>query len=62
VNFEVNGVSYLLGFNEEIGKWQVLTPTKKGIRRLDVIDDEALPFFGMQVWEEGENEGPSRTH
>jgi len=62
VNFEVNGVSYLLGFNGEIGRWQVLTPTKKGIRRLDVIDDEALPFFGMQVWEEGENEGPSRTH
>ncbi len=55
---EVNGVRYFLGFNEEVGKWQVLTPTLKGIRRIDVVDDEALPFFGPVVWEEpGETSG-----
>ncbi len=58
MNFEVNGVRYFLGFNEEIGRWQVLTPTHKGIRRIDVVDDESLPFFGMDVWEEpGEGTG-----
>jgi hypothetical protein len=61
VNFEVNGVKYLLGFNEEIGKWQVLTPSKKGIRRLNVVDDEALPYFGMQVWEEDDNPSSGRV-
>jgi hypothetical protein len=61
VNFEVNRVKYLLGFNEEIGKWQVLTPSKKGIRRLNVVDDEALPYFGMQVWEEDDNPSSGRV-
>jgi hypothetical protein len=62
VNFEVNGVSYFLGFNEEIGKWQVLTPSRKGLRRMNVVDDETLPFFGTEIWEEDDNPGPSRTH
>jgi hypothetical protein len=62
VNFEVNGVTYFLGFNDEIGKWQVLTASRKGLRRINVVDDEALPFFGTQVWEESDNEGPERTH
>jgi hypothetical protein len=57
----VNRVKYLLGFNEEIGKWQVLTPSKKGIRRLNVVDDEALPYFGMQVWEEDDNPSSGRV-
>jgi hypothetical protein len=63
VNFEVNGVSYFLGFNDENGKWQVLTASRNGLRRMNVVDDEALPFFGTQVWEEEDgSEGPSRTH
>lgn len=55
MNFEVNGVSYFLGFNEESGKWQVLTASRKGLRRIDVVDDESLPFFGTRVWEEDES-------
>jgi len=63
VNFEVNVVSYFLGFNDENGKWQVLTASRNGLRRMNVVDDEALPFFGTQVWEEEDgSEGPSRTH
>ncbi len=58
MNFEVNGIRYFLGFNEEVGSWQLLTPTRKGIQRIDVVDDEALPFFGTEVWEEpGETSG-----
>ena len=57
VNFSVNGVSYFLGFNEELGKWQVLTATRNGLRRMNVVDDEALPYFGMEIWEE--DDGPS---
>ncbi len=52
MNFEVNGVRYFLGFDAEDGKWQVLTPTLRGIRRIDVVDDQAVPFFGPEVWEE----------
>jgi len=63
VNFEVNGVSYFLGFNDEIGKWQVLTASRKGLQRINVVDDEALPFFGTQVWDvEDGSEGPSKAH
>jgi hypothetical protein len=63
VNFEVNGVTYFLGFNDEIGKWQVLTASRKGLERMNVVDDEALPFFGTRIWEEEDgSEGPSRTH
>ena len=58
MNFEVNGVRYFLGFDDEHGKWQVLTATRSGVRRMNVVDDEAIPYFGMQVWEE-EEEGPS---
>ena len=62
MNFEVNGVPYFLGFNEENGKWQVLTASRKGLRRIDIVDDESLPFFGTQVWEEEDGNGPSTTH
>ncbi len=63
MNFEVNGVRYFLGFNDEVGAWQLLTPSKKGIRRIDVVDDEALPFLGMGVWEEAEDEsGNGKIH
>ena len=62
VNFEVNGVSYFLGFNDEIGSWQLLTASRKGLRRMNVVDDEAIPFYGTRVWEEDGSEGPSRTH
>ena len=62
MNFEVNGVSYFLGFNEENGKWQVLAASRSGLRRMNVVDDEALPFFGTQVWEEEDGNGPSKVH
>ena len=44
-----------MGFNDEIGKWQVLTASRKGLNRINVVDDEALPFFGTEVWELDDN-------
>ena len=61
MNFEVNGIQYFLGFNDESGKWQLLTPTRRGIQRIDVVDDEALLFFGTEVWEEPV-EGTGKTN
>jgi len=61
VNFEVNGVKYFLGFNEEIGKWQVLTPSRSGLRRMTIVDDEAIPFFGTEIWETDDDSNPRKV-
>jgi hypothetical protein len=49
VQFEVRGQPYFLSFVAEEGRWFVFTPTSKGVQRIPVVDDEALPFVGNVV-------------
>jgi hypothetical protein len=49
LQFEVKGKQYFLGFVAEEGKWFVFTPGTKGVHRIPVVDDEALPFVGGVV-------------
>ena len=46
MNFEVKGQPYFLSFVTEEGRWCVFTPTSKGVQRIPVVDDEAMPFVG----------------
>ncbi|HYE24357.1 MAG TPA: hypothetical protein VEG32_04075 [Clostridia bacterium] len=45
MHFEVNGQRYFLNFNPGEGRWILLTPTLRGIRRIDILDDNA-PMIG----------------
>lgn len=45
MHFEVNGQRYFLNFNPSEGRWMLLTPTLRGIRRIDMVDDNA-PMLG----------------
>ena len=45
MQFEVNGKQYFLGFVTEEGRWFLFTPTPRGIRKMQVVDDSA-PFMG----------------
>ena len=49
MQFEVRGQPYFLSFVAEEGRWFVFTPTSKGVQRIPVVDDEALPFVGNVV-------------
>jgi hypothetical protein len=46
MQFEVNERQYFLNFIPAQGKWFLFTPAPHGFRRLDIIDDDALPFTG----------------
>jgi hypothetical protein len=46
LQFEVKGKQYFLGFVAQEGKWFVFTPTNKGVQRIPIVDDEAMPFVG----------------
>lgn len=52
MDFEVNGVTYLLTFNRNQGCWALLTPVEGGLRHVQVSDDESLPSLGMPKWED----------
>ena len=49
MQFEVKGKQYFLGFVAQEGKWFVFTPTNKGVQRIPISDDDALPFVGGVV-------------
>ena len=53
MNFEVKGQPYFLSFVTEEGRWYVFTPTSKGVQRIPVVDDEALPFVGSVLVDDG---------
>lgn len=46
MNFEVNGQSYFLNFHPEEGRWMLLTPTRSGVRRIEIVDDNQ-PMLGV---------------
>ena len=49
LEFEVKGKQYFLGFVAQEGKWFVFTPTNKGVQRIPIVGDDALPFVGGVV-------------
>ena len=49
MQFEVKGKQYFLGFVAQEGKWFVFTPTSKGVQRIPIVEDDALPFVGGVV-------------
>jgi hypothetical protein len=52
LQFEIKGKQYFLGFVAQEGKWFVLTPTNKGVQRIPIVDDDAVPFVGGTVIDE----------
>jgi len=52
LQFEVKGKQYFLGFVAQEGKWFVFTPTNKGVQRIPIVDDDAVPFVGGVVIDE----------
>ena len=53
MQFEIRGQPYFLSFVAEEGRWFVFTPTSKGVQRIPVVDDDALPFVGNVLVDEG---------
>jgi len=52
LQFEVKGKQYFLGFVAQEGKWFVFTPAMKGVERIPIVDDDAVPFLGGIVIDE----------
>ncbi|HZR33189.1 MAG TPA: hypothetical protein VFA76_15190 [Terriglobales bacterium] len=46
MQFEVKGQQYFLSFVSERGGWYLFTPSRKGIKGIPVVDDDALSFVG----------------
>jgi hypothetical protein len=42
MNFEVNGIPYLLTFDAQAAQWCLLTPSREGIEALEIHDDGGL--------------------
>jgi hypothetical protein len=42
MNFEVNGIPYLLTFDANASQWCLLTPSRHGIEALEIHDDGGL--------------------
>lgn len=53
MQFEVNGTQYFLTYVEEDGGWILVTPTRQGITRVAVEDDEA-PFISPVMFDTSE--------
>ena len=49
MRFEVNGQSYMLTFNQNDGRWYLLTPTRSGVKAIPVINDDELGFVPQIV-------------
>jgi len=43
MNFEVNGVTYYLIFNQDDNRWAFVTPVGGGFRRIPVSADDGEP-------------------
>lgn len=46
MQFEVNERNYFLHFVAEEGRWFLFTPTQRGMERIAIADDTALPIVG----------------
>jgi hypothetical protein len=42
MNFEVNGIPYLLTFDPRAAQWCLLTPSRNGIESVEIHDDGGL--------------------
>jgi hypothetical protein len=42
MNFEVNGVPYLLTFDADLAQWCLLTPSRHGVEAMEIYDDGRL--------------------
>jgi hypothetical protein len=42
MNFEVNGIPYLLTFDANAAQWCLLTPSRHGVEELEIHDDGGL--------------------
>lgn len=47
MNFEVNGIPYLLTFDSSAAQWCLLTPSRQGIEMVEIHDDGGLLAHGV---------------